>query len=58
MKGVTELNWRIMFILLFFLIAAGIILVFTVMFGREIKDSLSSLSFIQGLIKLFEEMKK
>ncbi|MCX6821450.1 MAG: hypothetical protein NTW30_01595 [Candidatus Aenigmarchaeota archaeon] len=58
MKGVIELNWRFIFILLFFLIAAGVILAFTIMFGEQIKNSLSSLSFIEGLTNFFERMKQ
>ena len=58
MKGVIELQWRFIFILLFFLIAAGILLVFTIMFSEEIKDMLSNVTFIDALIEFFEKMKK
>ncbi len=45
-----------MFILLFFLICAVILLIFVIMFSKELRQSLEGGEFFSAIVKFFEKM--
>jgi len=53
-----EMNWKLMFIIMFFLICAVIVLIFAIKFSKDLQESLASGSVFKAIVEFFNKMIK